>query len=252
MKISLDSFAIYKHQCLIQASFLVTIVADKVNFKFQLSTLTILGNNEMFQTSIKLLQELHIFHIHLIHSALMLVQSKVAIHKLNLKQSLGFNLGWCKVLKMPFQLLVALSNISELISKWFSNCFFSALRFTGLLLWVCNLKAVSELPVTNLLIYIGGDVVCVCFSASTASDWPSWSSGPRETFEETSKVHFIFLLCWVFVGFLLGLLKTVFMANAHPCHHVVFDFKLGKYESNTQFCFPFWDIWISLQALGKE
>lgn len=42
------SIAIYSHQCLIQASFLVTIVADKVDFRFQLSTLTILGNNEVF------------------------------------------------------------------------------------------------------------------------------------------------------------------------------------------------------------
>lgn len=42
-------------------------------------------------------------------------------------------------------------------------------------------------------------MVYVCFSASTASDKPSWSSGPQEIFEETSKVHFTFLFCWVFV-----------------------------------------------------
>lgn len=124
MKISLDSFAIHRHHCLIPASFLVTIVVDKVTFKFQLSTLTVIRNNKMFQTSIKLLQELHIFHIHLIDSALMLVQSKVVIQKLNLKSSLGFNLGWCKVLKMPFQIFVTLCNISELICKWFLILFF--------------------------------------------------------------------------------------------------------------------------------
>lgn len=68
MKMSLDSFGL--NRCLIQALSLVTVVADKVNFKFQLSIFTVLGNNEMFQTSITLLQELHIFHIHLIHSTL--------------------------------------------------------------------------------------------------------------------------------------------------------------------------------------
>lgn len=59
MKISSDSFPIYRHQCFIQASFLVTTVGDEVNFKFQVST--VLGSNEMSWSSIKLLLELQIF-----------------------------------------------------------------------------------------------------------------------------------------------------------------------------------------------
>lgn len=69
------------------------MVAGKVKFKFQLSALTVLGNNEVFQTSPKLLQELHIFHVHLIGSAFMLIHPKAAIHKFRLTSSLGVNLG---------------------------------------------------------------------------------------------------------------------------------------------------------------
>lgn len=60
------------------------MVAGKVNFIFQLSALTVLRNNEVFQNSTKLQQELHIFHVRLIGSAFMLVHPKVAIHKLHL------------------------------------------------------------------------------------------------------------------------------------------------------------------------
>lgn len=74
-------------------------------------------------------------------------------------------------------------------------------------------------------------MVFVCFSAFTASDRPSWSSGLQEIFEETSEVHFIFLFCWVFVELLL--LEKMFMANAYLCHHLMFNFKLSKSKSNT-------------------
>lgn len=60
------------------------MVAGKVNFIFQLSALTVLGNNEVFHNSTKLLQELYIFHVHLISSAFTLVHPKVEIHKLHL------------------------------------------------------------------------------------------------------------------------------------------------------------------------
>lgn len=78
----------------------------------------------------------------------------------------------------------------------------------------------------------------VCFSASMAADRNSWTSGPQEVFEETCKVlvRLIIFVLWGFVFwsvFLLLLLKTTFMANAHQCHPAVFDFKLGKCESNS-------------------
>lgn len=156
----------------------------------------------MFQTYIKLLQELNVFHIHLIHSTLMLVQSKVTVHKSNLKEALGFNLGWCRVLKMPFQLFVTLCNISELISKCFSNSIFSV--HWGSQVSYCECTNWKQSQNSQLLIYwfIWGVVACVCFSASAASDSLSWSFGSLEIFEETSKVHFIFLLC-VFCFFIV-------------------------------------------------
>lgn len=47
-------------------------------------------------------------------------------------------------------------------------------------------------------------------------------------------VRLIIFMLWgfVFAGFLLLLLKTMFMTNVHQRHPAVFVFKLGKCESN--------------------
>lgn len=141
----------------------------------------------------------------------MLVQSKVTTHKSNLKDALGFNLGWCKVLKMPFQLFVTLCNISGWISKCFSNSI-SSLHW-GSQVSYCEHTTSKQSQNSQLLIYWfkWGVVVCGFFSASAASDRPSWSFGPLEIFEETSKAHFIFLV---------GLL--VFYCYWKPCSWQMF------------------------------
>lgn len=43
------------------------------------------------------------------------------------------------------------------------------------------------------------------------------------------------------------------MANAHPCHHVMFDFKLGKCESNAlSSAFPFETFEYPCKLWGKN
>lgn len=191
------------------------MVAGKVNFKFQLAALTVLGNSEVFRTSTKLLQELDIFHVHLIGSAFMLARPKVAIHKLRLTLSLGVNLGWCKALKMLFQIFVTLCNISELNSQLSASL--SSLCWDS---WVSYYECATWKKSQNsqLLIYwfIWRIVVFVCFSASMAADRNSWTSGPQEGFEKTFKVsvRLIIFMLWGFV-FFGGFFVVVIKNNVH-------------------------------------
>lgn len=176
------------------------MVAGKVNLSFHLSALTVLGNNEGFQTSTKLLQELHIFHVPLSGSAFLLLYPKASIHKLHLMSSLGVKLAWCKVLIMLFEIFVTLCNISELNSQFSAS--FSSLCWDSQVSY-CEC-APERSQNSQLLIdcFIWRVVGYVCFSASMAADWNSWTSGPQEVFEETCRilVRLIIFMLWIFVS----------------------------------------------------